>query len=69
MNDFQKSVEDYTAEDDEYCRVSFVRGARYAAQITQELGEILQKYTVAMHPKDILTVQALFAKNKEIADE
>jgi hypothetical protein len=50
-------------------RASYLAGAKYAAGLTQELGEILQKYSDAMTPKDMLAVREIFRKNKEIVDE
>lgn len=48
---------------------AFKGGAKFVAKMAVEVGQILEKNSDILAPKDILTLRSVFATIKEIQDE
>lgn len=83
MSDFKKTVRDFADKQfpviygkspgmdvtyNQCATISYMEGAKEAAKLTQELGEILQSVEPALTAKQLMQCRDIFARNKEIVD-
>lgn len=80
MSDFKKTVRDFAqtnrtvnsvfaAQDSKDDVIAaYVAGAKEAAKLTQELGEVLQAVSDAMTPQQLMKCRSVFGRNKEIVN-